>query len=227
VFGWREERSQPEPTRSVGSLVQQGRSGAIPKKDAGLGRSQKSTERDRTGALPSSPLPHAPISRPSGEFLCFSRIFLRLLRLGNNAAPPGLHASPVGLGAHAPADHVLSYAVPMPAVASRSRPVLCAPSCSPGLCAPAFASACGCAPRGGVCLSLVLRTAHVFFASSWFCTQLVFFFCLSSVLRTTVLFFLPQHGSACSSSSCSYVLIFFFASSRPDLLVLCCNQCLF
>jgi hypothetical protein len=190
VFGWREERSQPEPTRSVGSLVQQGRSGAIPKKDAGLGRSQKSTERDRTGALPSSPLPHAPISRPSGEFLCFSRIFLRLLRLGNNAAPPGLHASPVGLGAHAPADHVLSYAVPMPAVASRSRPVLCAPSCSPGLCAPAFASACGCAPRGGVCLSLVLRTAHVFFCLILVLhTARVFFFCLSSVLRTTVLFF--------------------------------------
>jgi hypothetical protein len=185
VFGWREERSQPEPTRSVGSLVQQGRSGAIPKKDAGLGRSQKSTERDRTGALPSSPLPHAPISRPSGEFLCFSRIFLRLLRLGNNAAPPGLHASPVGLGAHAPADHVLSYA-PHPA-----RPA-CAPRPSPLLVAVhpvvVFASAWFCAQL--MFFLPHLGSAHsscFFFASVRFCAQLCFFFCLNTVLRAAAL----------------------------------------
>jgi hypothetical protein len=200
VFGWREERSQPEPTRSVGSLVQQGRSGAIPKKDAGLGRSQKSTERDRTGALPSSPLPHAPISRPSGEFLCFSRIFLRLLRLGNNAAPPGLHASPVGLAPMhrqimscpmrflcplLPPDPVLSYA-PHPA-----RPA-CAPRPSPLLVAVhpvvVFASAWFCAQL--MFFLPHLDSAHsscFFFASVRFCAQLCFFFCLNTVLRAAAL----------------------------------------
>jgi hypothetical protein len=170
---------------------------------------QKKQRTRENGALRSSPLPHAPIAGPSGEVLRLSPFFLRLLRLANGAAPPGLNASPVGLGAHAPADPVRSYAVPMPGVASRFCPVLCAPSCSPGL-----RLCCGCALRGGVCLSLVLRTARVFF------------FCLSSVLRTTVLFiFLPQLGSACSCSSCSSMIC--FACTSPDLLVICTNQCLF
>jgi hypothetical protein len=157
------------------------------------------------------PLPHAPISRPSVKFLRLSGIFLRLLRPGNGAAPPGLHASPVGLGTHPSADPVLSYAIPMPGVASRSRPVLCAPSCSPG---PGLCLCLCCAPRRGVCLSLVLRTARVFFfASPRFCAQLCF------------LFFLPQLGSTCSTSSCSSMI--FFTCTSPDLLVICTNQYLF